>query len=76
MKWLTTITAIDPRTGELKEWAGPSVNAPTRRLANQWLQTNGYGYCKVLGYQEPTATYGWIDTDGDYHFIEQEPLNN
>jgi len=76
MTWLTTIRAVDPRTGELKEWAGPSVDAPTRRMANRWLQNNGFGYCSVVGYAPPVATYGWIDSDGEYHFIEQDPLNN
>lgn len=49
MKFTTTIIAINPITGELCEWAGPHIEALTWRMAEQYCQKNGLGYCKVDG---------------------------
>lgn len=45
--WSTEIRAIDPIDGQMKKWAGPNVEAPTRKLAEEWCQQNGLGYCRI-----------------------------
>lgn len=47
--WTTIIQAIDPIDGQLKSYQGPNVSAPTWKLANDYCQTHGLGYCKVDG---------------------------
>jgi hypothetical protein len=47
--YITEIEAIDPTDGELKRWEGIKVESITPELAQQWCNTNGYGYCKVVG---------------------------
>jgi hypothetical protein len=49
MIWLTEIQAVDPETGVLCKWSGPRVEADTKHEAYNYLQTNGLGYCRVLG---------------------------
>lgn len=45
--WATEIRAISPKDGEMKTYCGVNVQAPTRQLAQEWCENNGYGYCKV-----------------------------
>lgn len=45
--WGTEIKAIDPKDGVLKTWCGINVQAPSRKLAQEWCDNNGHGYCKV-----------------------------
>jgi hypothetical protein len=47
--WSTTIRAIDPITGDLKLWNGPSVLGISFDDAERYCQMNGLGYCKVDG---------------------------
>ena len=47
--WLTQIRAIDPNDGELKTYGGLDVKAFTAKLADQYCQQNGLGYCKIIG---------------------------
>jgi hypothetical protein len=47
--WGTYIEAIHPITGELVLWCGPTIAAPSKRLAQQYCEDNGLGYCKVDG---------------------------
>jgi hypothetical protein len=47
--WVTSLRAIDPRTGELKRWCGPHVPGITHKHAEQYCQENGLGYCVVVG---------------------------
>lgn len=47
--YVTEIHAIDPETGELKVYAGPTIQAVDRDEAKDYCQNNGLGYCKVLG---------------------------
>ena len=49
MKFITQIRAVDPLNGELRTWAGPEINAISWSLAEQYLQNNGLGYCKIVG---------------------------
>ena len=49
MKFITQIRAVDPLDGELRTWAGPEINAISWSLAEQYLQNNGLGYCKIVG---------------------------
>jgi hypothetical protein len=43
----TTIHALDPADGEYKEFAGPNIEAPSRKLAFDYCQRNGLGYCHI-----------------------------
>lgn len=52
----TTIKAIDPSDGELKEWAGPIIEALTWEEAEQYCYEN-LGYCKIDG--EFIEEIGW-----------------
>lgn len=47
--WTTKIIAISPITGELREYAGPNIKAPSKELAHQYCQFSGigYGYCHI-----------------------------
>jgi hypothetical protein len=45
--WSTDIHAICPLTGELKLFGGPNIEAPTKKLALEYCQLNGLGYCHV-----------------------------
>ena len=47
--WLTEIRAIDPWDGEMKTWAGPSIEAPNWSMAEKILQLTGRGYATVIG---------------------------
>jgi len=49
LTFITSIQAIDPRDGELKEWAGPNISAISFENAERYCQGNGLGYCKVVG---------------------------
>lgn len=46
-KWTTQIRAICPITNELRTFEGPLITAPTAKLAQDFCQQNGFGYCKV-----------------------------
>ena len=47
--YLTEIKAIDPIDGELKTFGGPNIISLTPKLAEEYLQLNGLGYCKIIG---------------------------
>lgn len=47
--WVTEIKASDPKTGELKTWAGPNVPGVNKETAYQYLNQNGLGYCEIIG---------------------------
>jgi hypothetical protein len=47
--WVTQIRAIDPEDGEMKLWAGPDIEAETYEAACAFVQSNGLGYCEVIG---------------------------
>jgi len=55
-QFITTIEAIDPLDGELKEWSGPRVEAETWEEAEKYCIDN-LGYCKVTG--EFIQEFGW-----------------
>lgn len=48
-KWTTTIKALDPMTNILKSWGGPHICAPSWKIAQEYCNINGLGYCKVDG---------------------------
>lgn len=48
-RWTTKIHAIKPSTGELVEWCGPVINVPSWKLAQEYCENNGLGYCQVDG---------------------------
>lgn len=45
----TKITALDPITGEMKNWTGPNIPAYSWDSAEKYLQENGLGYCEIDG---------------------------
>lgn len=47
----TEIQAIDPLTGEMKEWCGPNIQAISWQMAEQHCREK-LGYCKVVGILE------------------------
>lgn len=47
--WETEIQAIDPITGKLTKYTGPSIEAFTPKMAHEYCQTHGLGYCRVTG---------------------------
>lgn len=47
--FVTEINAICPISGELKRFCGPNIPAISFNMAVNYCQTNGLGYCKVIG---------------------------
>ena len=47
--WGTEIEAINAQTGEIKKYCGPNVPGISQSDAENYCQTNGLGYCKVIG---------------------------
>lgn len=45
--YTTKIQAINPKTGELLTWFGPNVQAISFTHAQEILDNNYLGYCKV-----------------------------
>ncbi len=48
-QWITQIKAIKPSTGEITTYTGPNVPGINYQDANSYCQTNGLGYCQVIG---------------------------
>lgn len=47
--YVTTLKAIDPNDGILKDWMGDYVKASSEEEAKQWVQNNGKGYLNIEG---------------------------
>jgi len=47
--WLTEIKAICAQEGIMKTFGGPNVEADSMGEAHFYCQTNGLGYCTVIG---------------------------
>lgn len=47
--WVTWIIAKDSMTNEEKIFSGPNIEAPSQRLAQEYCNNNGLGYCRVDG---------------------------
>lgn len=45
----TSLKAIDPHDGILKNWCGPNVPGISFKDADNYCQENGLGYCKIEG---------------------------
>jgi hypothetical protein len=45
--WSTIIYAKCAATGEMKQFGGQNIKAPTRQLAHEYCQTHGLGYCHI-----------------------------
>lgn len=76
-QWVTEIRAIDPITGELKEYMGPNVLGINLQDAEYFCQNNGLGYCKVtdeLIAEIPTKSDG-TTPDWD-NMTDYEKINN
>ena len=75
-KWVTEIKAIDPRDGILKTWHGEFIEAPTKKLAQDWCNNNERGYLNVTGELLaiiPTKQDGY--TPDYYKKIDYENIN-
>jgi hypothetical protein len=49
MKFVTKIMAIDPKDKKLKHFMGPVIESISFKLADEYLQINGLGYCEIDG---------------------------
>lgn len=47
--YITQIKAICPHTGEMKTYSGPEVPGICFQDAQHYCDTNGLGYCEVIG---------------------------
>ena len=47
--WVTSIQAINPKTGDIELWSGPNVPGLSFKDAVKYCKLNGLGYCKVIG---------------------------
>ena len=47
--WATSIRAVCPVTGNVTLFQGPHIPAPTEKLAHEYCQLNGLGYCWIDG---------------------------
>lgn len=47
--YVTTLKAIDPNDGILKDWMGDYIKANSEEEAKQWVQNNGKGYLNIEG---------------------------
>lgn len=45
----TVIKAINPIDGKLATFVGPNIEALSSKLAFQYCQENGLGYCAISG---------------------------
>jgi hypothetical protein len=55
-RWVTHIEAIDYKDRGLKLWVGPYIEAPTKKLAQEYCDNNGLGYCRVIAEEKTTAS--------------------
>lgn len=60
--FVTEIRAMDPISNELRTYCGPEIEAISFKLAEEYCQLNGLGYCKVVGELMTDFTSGI-----DYH---------
>lgn len=49
MKFTTNLLAIDPKDGVIKEWVGPTIEAPSFQLAEDKINQDGLGYLSIRG---------------------------
>lgn len=47
--WVTEIKAICAQEGIMKAFCGPNIQALSLEEAHHYCQTNGLGYCHVIG---------------------------
>ena len=45
--WTTRIYAISPETNEMTMYGGPNIPAFTKKLAREYCDLNGLGYCHI-----------------------------
>ena len=68
--YLTEIWALCPKDNVIKQYGGPNVPADTASEAQEWLDENELGYCKVIGKIVST-----IETpDGFFHYNVEEEI--
>lgn len=47
--FITEIRAFDPLTNEICNWCGPRIEAKNFRDAQNYCNSHGLGYCRVIG---------------------------
>lgn len=57
-KFISTIKAVDPYSGEIKTYAGPAIWAPTVEAAQEYCNENGLGYLHLNGDHGSVSTAG------------------
>lgn len=74
--YTTIIRAINPKTGQLCTWQGPNIDAISPKLADEYCQQNGLGYCEVDGKLtmeipcKPGTDEPDMDNATDYYTLE------
>ncbi len=48
-KYTTSLLAIDSKDGQIKQWVGDIIEAPSFELAESYIQNNGKGYLTIMG---------------------------
>ncbi len=73
-KWVTSLRAENPETGEIREYAGPMVEADTIEQARAWCKENRLGYLRIDGLLVSTipCKEGAITPDWDRQVDEPE----
>lgn len=73
----TEIRAFDPKTKEMKLWGGPNIEAISESDAQHYLDTNGLGYCMIIGtiVAEIPCREGTFEPDFD-RIIDYEIIKN
>lgn len=75
--WITTIYAKCAQTGEMKTFCGPNIKAISAKLAHEYCQNNGLGYCEILGQltSEIPCKEGTFEPDWDNE-VDLSNFNN
>jgi len=47
--YLTEIRAVSPYSKEICIWGGPNISAKTVQEAQNYCNSHGLGYCRVIG---------------------------
>lgn len=47
--WETKVFTYNPKTNERATFEGDDIYAPSRKMAQMWLNSNGKGYMKTTG---------------------------
>ena len=75
--WGTSIFAIHNITGEIAEFVGENIEAPTKELAIEWCKINaGYLHVNDEVVMEIPCKKGTYEPDFDYAIDYEKPQQN